>query len=243
MFEELKDKKIRKLKAYKAIILSFKAIGYDIVDDIKLVKFLDNICNLEEFKNALSSIAVLCSNGILSKLESKNYIIQNDKHGDIQNALEKLSKEEKQFDIELPIILTEQEIERLKWLNEFDLNKDGHIYNFGNVQIAILDKHEKSKYSDSNLDEYIDIYQIRVKRANEENWNLIYYYKEWHIPGHSYLEHCDYIVLEKSDIIDELSLDNIKIFIDYNLIFKKYIESTFDYYEKKVLFKKKKKKK
>ena len=110
MFEELKDKKIRKLKAYKAIISSFKAIGYDIVDDIELVKFLDDIYNLEEFKNGLSSIGVLCSAGVLSELESKNYIIKNDKRADIENALEELSKVEKQFDIELPVILTKEEI-------------------------------------------------------------------------------------------------------------------------------------
>lgn len=105
MFEELKDKKIRKLKAYKDIISSFKAIGYDIVDDIELVKFLDDICNLEEFRRGLSSIAVLCSVEVLSKLENMNYIIKNDKREDIQNVLEELSKIEKQFDIESPDIL------------------------------------------------------------------------------------------------------------------------------------------
>ena len=114
MFEELKDKKIRRLKTYKAIISSFKAVGYDIVDDIKLVEFLDDICNLEEFKRGLSSIGVLCSAGVLSELESKNYIIKNDRRADIKNALEKLSKEEKQFDIKLPGILTEEEIELRK---------------------------------------------------------------------------------------------------------------------------------
>ena len=110
MFEELKDKKIRKLKAYKAIISSFRAIGYDIVSDIELVKFLDDICNLEEFKNGLSSIGVLCSAEVLSKLENMNYIIKNDKRADIENALEELSKVEKQFDIKLPVILSNKEI-------------------------------------------------------------------------------------------------------------------------------------
>ena len=124
MFEELKDKKIRKLKAYKAIISSFKAIGYDIVDDIELVKFLDDICNLEEFKNGLSSIGVLCSAGVLSELESKNYIIKNDKRADIENALEELSKVEKQFDIELPVILTKEEIERRKKEVEEHIEKE-----------------------------------------------------------------------------------------------------------------------
>lgn len=92
MFEKLKVEKIRKLNTYNAIISSFKAIGYDIVDDIKLVKFLDGICNLEEFKNNLSSVAVLCSDEVLSKLESMNYIIKNDRREYIENALEKLSK-------------------------------------------------------------------------------------------------------------------------------------------------------
>lgn len=124
MFEELKDKKIRKLKAYKAIISSFKAIGYDIVDDIELVKFLDDICNLEEFKRSLSSIGVLCSAGVLSELESKNYIIKNDKRADIENALEELSKVEKQFDIELPVILTKEEIERRKKEVEEHIEKE-----------------------------------------------------------------------------------------------------------------------
>ena len=114
MFEELKDKKIRRLKTYKAIISSFKAVGYDIVDDIELVKFLDDIYNLEEFKRSLSSIGVLCSAKVLSKLENMNYIIKNDKREDIKNALEKLSKEEKQSGIELPVILTEGEIELRK---------------------------------------------------------------------------------------------------------------------------------
>ena len=116
MFEELKDKKIRKLKTYKAIILSFSALGYNIVDDIGLVRYLDTRriydhgCDLEEFKDCLSSIAVLCSAGILSELESKNYIIKNDKCEDIKNALEELSKVEKQSGIELPVILSNEEI-------------------------------------------------------------------------------------------------------------------------------------
>ena len=124
LFEKLKDKKIRRLKSYKAIISSFKAIGYDIVDDIELVKFLDDICNLEEFKNGLSSIGVLCSAGFLSELESKNYIIKNDKRADIENALEELSKVEKQFDIELPVILTKEEIERRKKEVEEHIEKE-----------------------------------------------------------------------------------------------------------------------
>ena len=124
LFEKLKDKKIRRLKSYKAIISSFKAIGYDIVDDIELVKFLDDICNLEEFKNGLSSIGVLCSAGVLSELESMNYIIKNDKCEDIENALEELSKVEKQFDIELPVILTKEEIERRKKEVEEHIEKE-----------------------------------------------------------------------------------------------------------------------
>ena len=116
MFEELKDKKIRRLKAYKDIISSFKAIGYDIVSDIGLVRYLDTRriydhgWDLEEFKRCLSSIGVLCSSGVLSELESKNYIIKNDKCEDIKNALEELSKVEKQFGIELPVILSNKEI-------------------------------------------------------------------------------------------------------------------------------------
>ena len=229
MFEELKDEKIRKLKAYKAIISSFRAVGYDIVDDIELVKFLDDICNLEEFKRDLSSIGVLCSDGVLSELESMNYIIKNDKRADIENALEELSKKEKQFDIKLPGILTEEEIECLKWLSEFDLNKDGHIYNFGNVQIAIFYKYDESKYT--------NIYQIRVKHVNEENWDLIYYRKK---RDHYY---GDDIVLERSKIIDKIGIDNIKYLINIDSIFKKYIKSVLNDYEKKILLKKKKNKK
>ena len=124
LFEELKDKKIRRLKSYKAIISSFKAVGYNIVNDIELVKFLDDIYNLEEFKRSLSSIGVLCSAGFLSELESKNYIIKNDKRADIENALEELSKVEKQFDIELPVILTKEEIERRKKEVEEHIEKE-----------------------------------------------------------------------------------------------------------------------
>ena len=65
-----------------------------------------------------------CSEGLLLKLESMNYIIQNDKHGDIQNALEKLFKEEKQSGIELPIILTKEEIERRKKEEEEHIEKE-----------------------------------------------------------------------------------------------------------------------
>ena len=124
LFEELKDKKIRRLKSYKAIISSFRAVGYNIVNDIELVKFLDDIYNLEEFKRSLSSIGVLCSAGVLSELESKNYIIKNDKRADIENALEELSKVEKQFDIELPVILTKEEIERRKKEVEEHIEKE-----------------------------------------------------------------------------------------------------------------------
>ena len=243
MLEKLKVEKIRKLNTYNAIISSFKDIGYDIVDDIELVKFLDGICNLEELKNNLSSVAVLCSDEVLSKLESMNYIIKNDRREYIENALEKLSKEEKQSGIELPIILAEEEIEcykkdamehTKKEFNEIKNNSSDINCVFVGKGDGYISRITKSDiYREYSQSLPIIQLSITIEDDNETIERILYIQFSDATMGidvkKGSLVNYDISLKEAIEILEIIKND-----IDSLYIFKAYIDGTYDY-EKKLI--------
>ena len=122
----LRNKKLEQSK-YNDIIISFIKNGYDVIDGIGLIEYLKKKCDLSKFE--LGTIAILCSDDVLSQLENLNYIIKNDKYELIQYAKSKLDEIEENYGINLQKItsddndITNLNKEEILSKNECDIPK------------------------------------------------------------------------------------------------------------------------